>query len=234
MILITLKIFSLTGGIEKVSRSLAKALLDLQKIHKNKNDNLKVISLCDKTIQVNELYCEKQDFKGFNGNKILFGLIAPIIALRSNVIILSHINLLLIAVIVKLFSPKKRIILLAHGIEVWRNLSGWKKRFIRKNVEIWAVSRHTADILINKHKISSQNITVLNNCLDPYFNIPETFKKPDYLLKRHGFSIDQPILLTISRLSSFELYKGYDIVIENIKGLIEDLPDLMYIIAGKS
>lgn len=232
MILITLKIFSLTGGIEKVSRSLSKALMDLQKTPEV--EKLKVISLCDKTVHANELYCDKQNFKGFNGNKILFGLTAPILALKSNIIILSHINLLVIAAIVKLLAPKKRVILLAHGIEVWRDLSGWKKNFIRRNVEVWAVSNHTAGILTDKHKISSKNIIVLNNCLDPFFDIPENFKKPEYLLKRHGLSTKQPVLLTISRLSSFELYKGYDLVIENIKSLLEDFPDLMYIIAGKA
>lgn len=154
--------------------------------------------------------------------------------LRSDTIILSHINLLPIARCIKLFSPKTKIIMLAHGIEVWRNIKPSKTRFLNRHVEIWAVSNYTSKVLEGKHQINSQQIKVLNNCLDPYLILPTNFKKPAYLLDRYQLKESQPVILTVSRLSSFELYKGYDLVIEAMAQLQKDFPDLVYILAGKA
>ncbi|WP_165499812.1 glycosyltransferase family 4 protein [Pedobacter frigidisoli] len=233
MILLTLNVFSLTGGIEKVSQIIAKVLNDhSEELHSD--STFETLSLCDQDDDVDYRYCSKQNFKGYNGNKVFFGIMATIRGLQKKTIILSHINLLVIAVLIKLLDSNKRIILMAHGIEVWRNLSPWKKSFLRKHVEIWAVSEYTASILIAKHGIAPEAIQILNNCLDPYFNIPAQFERPSYLLKRHGIKKKQPVLLSVSRLSSSELYKGYDIIINATKNLIKDFPDLKYLIAGKA
>ncbi|UKT64405.1 glycosyltransferase family 4 protein [Pedobacter mucosus] len=234
MLLLTLNTFGITGGIEKVSRILAKAIHDQPPKSKNLNQKLDVMSLCDSSSDVDLRYCRKKDFKGFSGNKLLFGIMATIHSFKKNTIILSHVNLLLIALIIRLVSPNKRIILLAHGIEVWRDLNRWKIAFLKKNVEIWAVSNFTAEVLNNKHKISKDQIVVLNNCLDPFFNLPAEFIKPNYLLERHQILNGQNIILTISRLSSFESYKGYDYVISALRGLLKTYPNLLYLLAGKS
>ncbi|RZK35794.1 MAG: glycosyltransferase family 1 protein, partial [Pedobacter sp.] len=234
MLLLTLKVFSFTGGIEKVSRILSKALQEYSTQSNQHKSALKVISLCDKSSDVDQRYCPKAHFKGFNGNKITFSILAFLQGLQKDIIILSHINLIMIVALIKMISKNKRLILLAHGIEVWRDLKPWKISFIKKNVEIWAVSHHTANVLIEKHGFHPSQIKVLNNCIDPYFNIPESFEKPAYLKQRHQLTDEHPIILTVSRLSSFEMYKGYDTVIECIGPLLKDFPNLKYLLAGKA
>lgn len=234
MLLLTLKVFSLTGGIEMVSRTMAKALQEYATVNPQQAINLEVLSLCDKSSDVDTRYCDEDRFKGYNGNKALFGFAAFFRSLKKDTLILSHINLLFISVCARLLFPKKRIIMLAHGIEIWRDLRPWKRNFLKKNIEIWAVSQFTANVLINKHGINPKQITVLNNCLDPYFKIPETLVKPPYLLHRHQINNNQPILLTLTRLSSTEMYKGYDAVIAATKNLIPHFPNLKYLIAGKA
>lgn len=234
MLLLTLKTFSLTGGIEKVSKILTKLLNDNalnKKVQKQRP--FKMFSLCDKTSDLDLRYCTAENFLGFGSNKLRFTIMALREALKCETIILSHINLLIIAVFIKKISPNKRIILIAHGIEVWRDLSKWKTVFLRKHVKIWAVSSFTAKTLTEKHHINSKSITVLNNCLDPYFELPSAFEKPNYLLERHQIEKQQPILLTISRLSSNELYKGYDSIIASLKNILPSFPDLKYVLAGK-
>ncbi|MET4083639.1 phosphatidylinositol alpha-1,6-mannosyltransferase [Pedobacter sp. UYP30] len=234
MLLLTLKTFSLTGGIEKVSKILTKVLNDNNLGDKvESNRSFKMLSLCDKTSDLDLRYCAAENFLGFESNKLRFTIMAFREALTCETIILSHINLLIIAVLIKQFSPKKRIILIAHGIEVWRDLSKWKTNFLRKQVEIWAVSNFTAKALIENHHIDKKSIVVLNNCLDPFFKLPTTFEKPTYLLKRHLLEKQQPVLLTVSRLSSDELYKGYDLIIESLKNILPTFPDLKYVLAGK-
>ncbi|RZJ82455.1 MAG: glycosyltransferase [Flavobacterium sp.] len=122
---------------------------------------------------------------------------------------------------------------MAHGIEVWGVLKKWKLNFLKKHCEIWAVSDFTAQQLLQK-QIPTKNIKVLNNCLDPYFNPPSSFVKPTNLLEKYQLSVKQPILFTLTRISSQEQYKGYDKVIQLLPKLIENHPTLHYILAGKA
>ncbi len=234
ILLLTLHTFSLTGGIEKVSKILAKVLHDGIKSKELNTESMKVLSLCDLHKDVDVRYCNKGNFRGYGYNRARFSLMAIANGLNSDIIILSHINLLTIAYFVKLVKKKTRIIILAHGIEVWRNISPWKRFFLNKHIEIWAVSEFTSNVLQEKHHIKKSKIQVLNNCLDPYLEVPSVFKKPQYLTDRYQLKENQPALLTISRLSSSELYKGYDLIITAMPKLLEKYPNLVYVLGGKA
>ena len=122
----------------------------------------------------------------------------------------------------------------AHGIEVWREISNWKTKFLQKQVEIWAVSEFTANELRNQHHIPAKNIKILHNCLNPNFEVPTTFDKPLDLFHRYRLDPTQPVLFTLTRISDSEKYKGYDIVINVLPDLIKSFPGLQYIISGKA
>jgi phosphatidyl-myo-inositol dimannoside synthase len=229
ILFLTLHTFSLTGGIEKVSRSICKVLTDLYQ--EKKIDSFHVMSMYDQ--EANTAYLSAQNFTGFNTNRISFSLSTLLKSKHSQTIILSHINLLFFALIIKKLAPSKRVILMAHGIEVWGVLKKWKLNFLKKHCEIWAVSNFTAQQLLQK-QIPEKNIKVLNNCLDPYFNPPISFVTPTNLLEKYQLSVKQPILFTLTRISSQEQYKGYDKVIQLLPKLIENYPTLHYILAGKA
>ncbi|MEJ5992823.1 glycosyltransferase family 4 protein [Pedobacter sp. Du54] len=231
ILFLTLNTFSLTGGIEKVGRCVAKVLSDLQG---HGDLSFKLFSLHDGNSDVNEKYLLNRYFKGFRGGAIKFGILSLLQGIRSNQVILSHINLLLFARLIKLFSPGTKIIVFAHGIELWREIPKWKKIFLQQSVEIWAVSAFTASKLVEIHQLKADSIKILNNCLDPYFVLPKTFKKPTHLLQRYNLTIDQPVLFTLTRLSSQETYKGYDNVLMSIPTLLNKFPNLHYILAGKA
>jgi glycosyltransferase involved in cell wall biosynthesis len=232
VLFLTLHTFSLTGGIEKVCRCLGKALSDLTM--GSKDFSSKLFSMHDNPTDVDTRYIAEKAYKGFNGNAIGFGISAILSGLRSHQVILSHVNLLLFAKLIKFLSPKTKIILLAHGIEIWRPIPNWKKKFLQRSVEIWAVSNFTLTQLVEMHHIASEKIKVLNNCLDPYFDFPNDFEKPAKLLKRYDLNKVQPILFTLTRLSSQESYKGYDRVLLAMQNLLHKFPDLHYVIAGKA
>ncbi|MCO5287723.1 MAG: hypothetical protein M9898_15045 [Chitinophagaceae bacterium] len=61
----------------------------------------------------------------------------------SRVVVISHINLALPALIIKSIAPRTRIIVLAHGIEVWDKLEGIKKKLLEKADRVVAVSNFT-------------------------------------------------------------------------------------------
>ncbi len=230
ILFLTLKTFSLTGGIEKVCRILTRALYDIDSSLKN----IHVISLYDKSTDRDLRYICKDEFDGFNGHRKRFILSAFRKGIRSDIVILSHINLLFVALLIKTFSPKTRIIVYAHGIEIWRTIKSWKQKFLKNKCELWSVSRYTAQKLIELHHVPAKNIAVIPNCLDPYLEIPSDFAKPIELLERYGLTSQQPILFTLTRLSSTELYKGYDLIIDILPELIKVHPTIHYLLAGKA
>ena len=121
---LTLRTFSLTGGIEKVSKVAGKALYELCE---NAGKNISIYSMYDKTGDVDEKYIPKKNFTGFGIKRLSFTQKAILRGIKNDVIILSHINLLPVGYFVKLFSPKTTLILIAHGIEAWKAFKGVKK-----------------------------------------------------------------------------------------------------------
>lgn len=232
VLFLTLKTFSFTGGIEKVCRVLTRTLYDLGE----KGMIIpKTFSMHDKTTDRDSKYILKDQFKGYNGDKIFFSLTAILEGIRSHTVILSHINLLFIALIIKRISPRTKVIMFAHGIDVWRDLKKWKGDFLRKECdEIWAVSTYTALKMLERHQVENEKIKIVHNCLDPFLEIPADFTKPADLLKRYNLKDTDSVIFTLTRLSSSELYKGYDLVIETMPRLLNEFPTLRYLIAGKA
>lgn len=227
LLLLSLYSFDVTGGVEKVCRAVTKSLTDF------KNDKIIGDYLCFSMYDTSTdlRYSIAEHFKGFNGNRLSFALGATKKGLKCDIIILSHINLLLFGWLIKKLKPSARIILFAHGIEIWKPLKNWKKKFLKNKVEIWAVSQYTAGKINSQHGIPSDRISILNNCLDPFFDVPETFKKPLELIERYGLGDDKKILFTLTRLSSDEKYKGYD----QVMAVMKNLPgNIHYILAGKA
>ncbi|MDQ1141892.1 phosphatidylinositol alpha-1,6-mannosyltransferase [Pedobacter agri] len=219
VLFLTLYTFSLTGGIEKVCRNFLQVLDVLQT--KQKLGNYRSLSLHDKIT--------KQNHKGYEGNKISFGLAALKESLNADIIILGHIHLLIFARMIKLIKPQKRIILFAHGIEVWKPLTKWQQSFLNE-IDIWAVSRYTAAQLNKVNGISGKNVLILNNCLPLETNHIATSK--DTLRQKHHVLTGQQIILTVCRLSSTEKYKGYDLVLLALRDLIKIYPNIRYFIVG--
>jgi phosphatidylinositol alpha-1,6-mannosyltransferase len=229
VLFLTLSTFCQTGGIQKVCRTLCKTLSDLKGV----DDKLFVLSLRDQTKEVDARYLQPNHFKGFRCNKVLFSTSAFLTGLKVKTIVLSHVHLLPVAILIKLFKPSIKIILLAHGIEIWKLMARWKTAFMQRHLQIWSVSTFTADKLIKTHKIPIDKVLILHNCLDPFFIIPTSFKKPELLLKKYDLDIEQPVLLGINRLDSHEQDKGYDQVIQCIPALLKEFPRLCYLLAGK-
>ncbi|CAN5353681.1 hypothetical protein BH09BAC2_BH09BAC2_16010 [soil metagenome] len=229
VLFLTLKIFSSTGGIEKVCRIVGKALTAMT-IETGKK--VCINSMHDEQKDINSKYFSQDIFRGFGGNKIKFVLKSISSGRKNDVVILSHINLLIIGYAIKVVSPKTKLILFAHGIEVWNNLPGWKLKMLKKCDLILPVSEFTKNKMISLYGIEEKKLTVLNNCLDPFLPKADTAKRGE-LLNRYGLNESDKIILTVSRLTAKEKYKGYDQVIYAVKELSNQMPDLKYLLIGK-
>lgn len=217
------------GGIEKFNRAFMKALVHLQ-------DSLKL------SVAASGLYDSEADgryipvtqYHFYNGRKISFLLSSFWKSLRSDEIILGHLNLSVVAVIVKFLLPSSKITLICHGIEVFEPVSGFKKKALEKADKILAVSHFTKSQLVNVQGIQESKVVVFPNTVDPYFQLPGIFDKPEYLLNRYGITSNDKLLFTLTRLNSNEQYKGYDNVIRILPQLLATGIQVKYIIAGKA
>jgi len=227
MLLLTLHTFSATGGIEKMSRVAGMALKD---IAEETGSDFEVYSMYDSSDVCTKKYIAENDFRGFGGNKFLFVIKAVMRGIRSKTVVLSHINLSLPAYIIKLIRPRTKVIVMAHGIEVWKQLTGVKKKLLEKADQVVAVSNFTAKKLREQYTI--KKITVINNCLDPFLPLPINGQR-SAIRKEYGFEENDLVAMTLSRLAATEQKKNYDQILYSIKDLRKDLGPVKYLFVGK-
>ena len=217
--------FSGHGGIEKFNRAFIKAL------DEDGEYKLIVSSLHDKN--KNEKYLIHAQFQGFGGKRIYYLLKVVYSALRSDILIIGHINLAIAGFAAMFFNPRLKIVIIAHGIDIKGKLGFIKKTVLKKADRILSVSNYTKNILISEQNIEPEKITVFPDTFDPHFIFPQQFNKNESLMLRYGLKVIDKILIIICRLSFQEGYKGYDRVIDALPGIIANHPDAKYLIAGK-
>jgi glycosyltransferase involved in cell wall biosynthesis len=230
LLFLTLNTFSSTGGIEKVCRIAGKALHEimLEKAH-----DFELFSMYDEEHDLIDKYIPPSVFHAFSGNRMKFISEAVSRGLQCDTIILSHINLLLVGFLIKLLSPKTRLLLIAHGIEVWKPLPFWKVRMLKEVDLVLPVSEFTKQRMQSLFGLRNSQLKVLNNCLDPFLEKNVKPATVTSLRGRYGFSEDDTILFTLTRLKSSEQYKGYDRVVMALPLILNKHPKTRYLIAGK-
>jgi phosphatidyl-myo-inositol dimannoside synthase len=228
--LYSLQTFGSTGGIQKMTRTLAHSLNAIAT--KNKW-SFQFWSAYDSEKELMPKYVGPENFYGFGRRRLKFTFDAILNAKNQDIIVLTHVNLAIIGLLAKIVNPKCEIWLVAHGIEIWRPLPWLKKLFLKRCDKVICVSNFTMHVMVTRHKLLPESCVVINNAVDPFMKLPETFVKPAYLVEKYGLSANSPIIFTLTRLSSWELYKGHDRVISIISKLKERYPAIKYVLAGK-
>lgn len=172
----------------------------------------------------------KFHFCGFERNKVWFFLAALQAArARPQIILAAHPNLAPVAMAMKLLSGKPRIIVCAHGIEVWRQLPPIRRRALRKAELVLAPSTDTARKLVEVQHIAAERIRKLPWALDPDFlalaTAPEKLPVPENFPRG-------VVVLAVGRWAATERYKGADLLIQAVEDLATEFPDLHLVLAG--
>ena len=231
ILFLNLATFHFTGGIERVNRCIYKALDEESTT--NALFDYRVISVYDSDKEFQDRYANPKKILNFKNSKIKATIAAVYYAFFSDTILLSHINLALVAYIIKMLFPQKHLIIMAHGIEIWENLSNLQKVVLKKADRIIAVSQFTKAKVVENYQINMNKVVVCNNGLDSFVEVPMNFEKPQELLERYNIGVDDSVLFTLCRLSSTEQYKGYDVVLEALSKVVKLKPNLKYLIGGK-
>jgi len=208
--------FSQTGGIQTFNKYFIKAL---ENINKKNNLNIEIASIYDEENDI------KTNLKKFVFNKSKFKALMFILKniFSYDIFIFAHVNFAPLALIVKTFNPKAKIIFCSHGIEIWKKLPKYTEYIMQKSI-ILTVSNYSKEQLLKYNlKLVEKNIIIFPNCIEikeennninPYEN--DTFN-----------------LLSVTRLSNTEKLKGVDLVIKSLPTLITKIPNIKYNIIGK-
>ncbi len=180
------------------------------------------------------IYFPSEIFSGFGAAKTLFITNAVQEGKNAETVIISHINLLVAGWLIKKINPSTKIILLAHGIEIWGDLNAHKIQMLTCCDKILCVSNFTLNTIAEKHNLPLNKLAVLNNCLDPFLNNQHSTVANNNLRKRYLFKDEDTVLLTLTRLSPKDRYKGYDVVLEAMKNLVVKNKYIKYLLAGGS
>ena len=115
-----------------------------------------------------------------------------------------------------------------HGIDAWvcpRSIIRWG---VEQSHVVTVVSRYTRRRFLAWANVPPHIVRVLPNTVsDRYGPGP----KPVHILERYGLQ-GKRVLLTVSRISIEERYKGHDRVLAVMPTLLRIFPDLVYVIAG--
>ena len=178
------------------------------------------------------IYFPKRIFSGFAANKPAFVLNAVKNGRSADVVVISHINLLVVGWFIKKVNPSAKIMLLAHGIEIWGRLSIMKQKMLVGCDKIICVSRFTADKIIKNHQLPSTEISVLHNCIDPFLPLPEIDYADYKLREKYNIKNTDIVLMTLTRLTARDRYKGYDVVLKAMVALVQKNIKIKYLLAG--
>ena len=222
-LLLAPELFASEGGISRMLRLYLKALCDLP----GEGQSVSFITLNDCTVDSAELrrYSSGKlaKWKACGRSKVAFSWAALRWGLRSDRIICGHIAQLPLAWAVSILRPKVRYFLVAHGIEVWRPYSLLELRAVQNARCVWCVSDYTRTQVLKYGRITVDRASVLPNALDPYLDPPLIEPAP----------AGPPVILSISRLTIGDSYKGIDHLIAAMPAVRAQFPGARLRIVGR-
>ena len=215
------------GGIQRFNRTFLTACARL-------SVSCDVLSLGDSEASRTHWEAPKSArVRVFARNKVRFALAASAALLRGGhqFIIVGHVNLIeLVAANVALRGAGgARVLLIAHGIDVWSGMEGWGRRRALTVVDlILSVSRYTRRRLCEQRpELTADRFTIFPNALSEIWAERSA----------RGASVDLPVklpkkfLLSVTRLDRGDRYKGLVSVIEAVAMLADT--SVHYIVAGR-
>jgi phosphatidylinositol alpha-1,6-mannosyltransferase len=222
-LLLTPELFTNDGGIARILRLYLKALCELSE----GGDSVRFLSLNDRVVDSTDLrrYSSKNlvEWQACSRSKLLYIRAAIRMGRKSDRIICGHVAQLPVAWVVAKLRPGLRYYLVAHGIEVWRPYSFFERRALKGAQCIFCVSDFTRRQMLNHCSLPAKRFAVLHNALDPYLEPPSTAVATGV----------PPLILSISRLSIADGYKGIGHLIEALPAVRAAIPDAQLRIVGR-
>ncbi len=224
-LLLVPEIFSHPGGIARMMQVYLKALCDNAPEQKR---GVRLLALNDAALDSRDTrrYTggRLNDWFVCSGKKSRFVREALRMSRGCNQLICGHVSQLPIAWAASLINRKLRYHLVAHGIEVWRHFTLPEKIALRGATNILCVSEFTSRELQKHYRPRPGQIVVLPNAIDPSA-FPIGAGRP--------LADCPPTILTVTRLSYADRYKGVEHLIAAMPAIRAAEPDAQLRVVGR-
>ena len=216
------------GGVQEASRQTAHALHNISIQLKCSTDFLGLndtsgthtYSAGDATINL----------RGFGRAKWRFVLSAIASATKKpRLVLAAHPNLAVPANWMKRVSPQSKVIVLAHGVDVWEPLSSSRHAALVAADLVLAPSSYTAQKLAEVQFVPQHKIRRLPWPLNS--DVLKMAASPSSLQSPKNFP-PNPVILTVGRWAASERYKGADELIRAVAHLRAEFPALNLVAVG--
>ncbi len=228
-----LEIFSQEGGIQSYVKDIFRAYSTLpdQTSLKAQIFLLRDEVGCDNPFETKNLqFHYLKTLPPWQGRiKLTFALLNTLLNHRPQRVFCGHINL---APLVRFLCQPLNVpyTVLTYGKEVWQPLSLPKKQSLQKADQIWTISRHSRDKLCESNQISPKKVEILPCVVNEHQFTPGA--KPPELLTKYSIG-ENKVLMTVARLWSGDIYKGVDVTIRALPRILQDFPDVKYLVIGR-
>ncbi len=215
------------GGIQRFNRTFLSAcdLIDI---------DCDVLSLVDSEKSRSQWTAPPSvRIRVFNHDKVRFAAAAGYALLRGDYrfVVIGHANLLELVAVGALLrrGSGARVLLIAHGIEVWTGMSSWRRRHAMRAVDLTlSVSRYTQERIRHQvPELPDNRFALFPNALGETW--ASRFSATD------ATGVEPPVaerfLLSVTRLDRGDRYKGVICVIEAVAMLGDK--SIHYVIAGQ-
>ena len=160
---------------------------------------------------------------GKNKRKFVAAYLNQLLRFRPDAILFGHIALSPLALLKPVFGSRAKHCVITYGIEAWRTLSSAESNALRRAEAVLAISDYTREEVIRRNRLAAAKVKLFPCALDPYWTAGRQSQAQEST---------PPLLLTVSRLTSGDAYKGVDRVIESLPKVIREVGPVEYRIVG--
>lgn len=216
------------GGVQRAGRHVAAVMTEFAG---NRGTECRLLSLNDSP-ELHRMTVGAREFvfTGSDRGKTRFSVTAARAARRrAKLVLAGHPHLAPVARGLKLFAPRAKSIVCAHGLEVWEPLSLLRRQALHGADLVLAPTNDTAKHVETQQDVPRDRIRVLPWALDPEFEELLTAPRPELPME---FPQGR-VILTVGRWNADERYKGMDTLITALPRLLTEWPDLQLVVVGE-
>ncbi|PSR18045.1 glycosyl transferase group 1 [filamentous cyanobacterium CCP3] len=231
VVFVFLEIFSCEGGIQSYVKDIFKAYLE-----QPTPAPADVFLLRDGAEVDNPYACSLLRFHYLASTPAAWGRVRLVAALlghllrqRPQRVVCGHVLLLpLVAPLCRWLNLPYTVV--TYGKEVWEPLPPWPQKALRQADQIWAISRYSRDRACTAHDLDPAKVHLVPCAVDGDIFCPGPADPA--LVDAYGLA-GCPVLMTVARLWSGDIYKGVDVTIRALPAIAVAIPTVKYLVIGR-